>query len=41
MTVVALQTTNGLGGDRLQQFGFCIGPTSIWWEMVALEISPV
>jgi len=36
-----IQAANGLGGNQLEWFGFCIGPTSIWWKLIALAISPV
>ena len=29
---------NGLGVNRVEQFGFCFGPHLVWWEMVALAI---
>ena len=29
---------NGLGVNRVEQFGFCFGPLLVWWEMVALAI---
>jgi len=32
---------NGLGENRLQQFGFCIGAILIWWKIVFLAINPV
>jgi hypothetical protein len=35
------QAANDLGGNQLQRFGFCIGSTSIWWEMFFLTINPV
>ena len=32
---------NGLGGNRVEQFGFCFSSCLVWWQMVALAISLV
>ena len=32
---------NGLGRNRVEQFGFCFGPLLVWWQMVASAISLV
>ena len=37
----ASHAANGLGGNRVEQFGFCFSPCLVWWQMVALAISLV
>ena len=37
-TSSASHAANGLGVNRVEQFGFCFGPHLVWWEMVALAI---